>query len=381
MKIGILNMQYSRHNYGALLQAAALEHMVRKLLPEANVEHIDARPIGMKEPPFFRTVGVCVKRYLRGILRKCPNKPQVGNYHVFSDFRQERLQLTEKTYFNYSDFERENWNYDIVLVGSDQVFRVKFVKNRSGIFFLRFLPDSCKRIAYAASFGVDHWEGADDPEFTSLIGKDLAKFDAISVRESRGVEICRNTFGLEAKHVLDPTLLIGRAYFDAIIEDAAVQVAAPDWSMHCISEDAPFISDVPSLALKYNKSLKDVYYKRAQSWPFPSRTIFSSVPEWLAYIRDTKELVLTDSFHAVCFCLLFEKDFLVFTSKDKGQGRMTSLLGMLGLEHRICSSQDVLLNAINGIAPINYYTVRDRLEAERARSASFLKNVLLPVSK
>lgn len=373
-------MQYSPHNYGALLQAAALEQIVRDMLPSADVEHIDARPISMKKKPLYRTLIICVKRYLRGIMSKCPKMPHVGNYDVFSDFRQRGLQLTEKVYYNYSDFERENWDYDLVLVGSDQVFRIKFVKSRAGIFFLRFLPPACKRIAYAASFGVDHWEGADDPKFTDLIGKDLAKFDAISVRESSGVDICRNTFGLDAMHALDPTLLAGREYFDQIIEESGVVVDAPDYSLHCISEDAPFISDVPNLALKHNKSLKNIYYKRDQRWPLPSRTTFSSVPEWVAYIRDTKELVLTDSFHAVCLCLLFEKEFLVFTSPRKGPERITSLLGMLGLQSRICTTQEILLNAINVATPIDFTNVRSRLFAQRQSSYTFLRDSLLCAS-
>ena len=41
-------MQYSRNNYGALLQAAALESCVRSILPNATVEHIDARPVRLK---------------------------------------------------------------------------------------------------------------------------------------------------------------------------------------------------------------------------------------------------------------------------------------------------------------------------------------------
>ena len=381
MKIGILNMQYSRHNYDALLQAAVLESYIRGLLPDATVEHIDARPAGMRPTSLFRQGGALVKRLIRGVLGKCPKMPSVGNYDVFSDFRSQHLQLTRNSYIDQEDFARENWDYDLVVVGSDQVFRIQFMKSRADAFFLRFLPESCRRVAYAASFGVDTWEGTDDPQFTAKIRGALEQFEAISVRESSGVNICRDTFGLDAVHALDPTLLVGRAYFDKIIEDSGVAINAPDWSVHCISNDAPFISEVPELALKFNKTLEDIYYKRVQHWPLPARVNFSSVPEWLAYIRDTKELVFTDSFHGVCFCILFEKEFLVFTSKDKGQGRMTSLLGMLGLEHRICSSQDVLLNAINGIAPINYHTVRDRLEAERARSASFLKNVLLPVSK
>lgn len=381
MKIGILNMQFSRHNYGALLQAAALESCIRSILPDACVEHIDARPAWLMAPS--RGVArymIALKRFVKAIVGREPKMPTVGNYDVFSDFRRQSLQLTNKVYVDRPDFENENWDYDLVVVGSDQVFRIKYMKSWAYVFFLTFLPESCRRVAYAASFGVDHWEGADDSEFTDKIGVALSKFDAISVRESSGVDICRNTFGLDATHVLDPTLLIGREYFDRIIEDAAVKVCAPDWSMHCISEDAPFISDVPSQALKLNKSLKDIYYKRVQRWPLPARSIFSSVPEWLAYIRDTKELVFTDSFHGVCFCILFEKDFLVFTSKEKGLGRMTSLLTMLGLQDRICSSEEVLFSAINGTSPIDYSFVREVLVRERQYSSDFLRESVLKLT-
>ena len=373
MKIGILNMQFSPHNYGALLQAAALESCIRSILPDACVEHIDARPAWlMASSQRRKRYIIALKRAVKAIVGREPKIPSVGNYDVFSDFRQEYIQLTNKVYVDRSDFESENWDYDLVIVGSDQVFRIKYMKSWAYVFFLSFLPQSCSRVAYAASFGVDHWEGEDDPDFTSKVRGALEQFNSISVREASGVQICRDTFELDVKHVLDPTLLIGREYFDRIIEDAAVQICAPDWSMHCISDDAPFIADVPSLALKYNKSLKDIYYKREQRWPLPSRSIFSSVPEWLAYIRDTKELVFTDSFHGVCFCILFEKEFLVFTSKEKGPGRITSLLSMLGLQDRICSSEEVLLSAINGVSPIDYSFVREVLVRQRQYSSAFL---------
>lgn len=374
MKIGILNMQYSRNNYGALLQAAALESSIRSILPNACVEHIDARPAWlMASSRGVTRYVITLKEFVKMIVGREPKIPSVGNYGVFSDFRRQYLELTKKVYVDHLDFENENWDYDLVVVGSDQVFRIKYMKSWAYVFFLSFLPECCRRVAYAASFGVDHWEGGDDPEFTSQIHDALEQFESISVRESSGVLICRDTFGLNVTHVLDPTLLVGREYFDEIIEDAAVNICAPDWSMHCISEDASFIADVPGLAVKFKKSLKDIYYKRVQRWPLPSRAVFSSVPEWLAYIRDTKELVFTDSFHGVCFCILFEKEFVVFTSKEKGPGRITSLLTMLGLEDRICSSEEVLLNAINEISPIDYTAVQATLAAERKVSAEFLR--------
>lgn len=369
-------MQYSRHNYGALLQAAALEHVVRELFPDATVEHIDARPLGMKQRGAWLRTKALLRRYAAGVLAHTPKLPQAGNYEVFSNFRKESIRLTNKTYYEYADFESETWDYDLVIVGSDQVFRIKFLKSRVGIFFLRFLPDTCRRVAYAASFGVDQWEGEGDALLTETVGRDLAKFDAISVRESSGVDICRDTFGLEVTHTLDPTLLIGRGYFDAIVDRAQPKTEVADWSMHCISEDAYLVKEVPTIARKYGKELKSIYFSVSRQWPMPARVQFSSVPEWLAQIRDTKDLVITDSFHCVCFSILFEKDFIVFVSEAKGPGRMMSLLGMLELKDRICTSRETLEAASGGVSPINYTSVREKLAEARAKSFAFLQNAL-----
>jgi hypothetical protein len=242
---------------------------------------------------------------------------------------------------------------------------------------LRFLPDFCRRVSYAASFGVDHWEAADDLEFTDTVASDLSKFDAISVRESSGVDLCRDVFGLQATHVLDPTLLVGRAYFDSIIEKEAMSVEPADWSLHCISEDAKYIGEVPRLAEKHGKKLKDIYFSRSKRFLLPARIHFSSVPEWLVRIRDTRDLVLTDSFHCVCFSILFEKDFLVFVSEKKGPGRLLSLLRNFGLEDRICNSVEGLEYAAAGVSKINYGPVGEKLAQARDESHTFLREALV----
>ena len=108
MKIGILNMQYSRHNYGALLQAAALESYIRLILPDACVEHIDARPAWLIASAQSRKrYIIALKRIVKAVIGREPNTPGVGNYDVFSDFRQEYIQLTNKIYVDRSDFESE----------------------------------------------------------------------------------------------------------------------------------------------------------------------------------------------------------------------------------------------------------------------------------
>lgn len=75
--------------------------------------------------------------------------------------------------------------------------------------YLKFLgDDSCKRIAYAASFGTDNWEYP--AKETAECKNWIQKFDAVSVREETGVKLCSTYYDIKAKHVLDPTMLLSK---------------------------------------------------------------------------------------------------------------------------------------------------------------------------
>ena len=97
--------------------------------------------------------------------------------------------------------------YDAFIVGSDQVWRPSYNQHLEQA-FLNFTENwkNVKRIAYAASFGVDNWE------FTKKQTKEckrlVQKFDFVSVREDTAVNLCKEHLGIEATHVLDPTLLL-----------------------------------------------------------------------------------------------------------------------------------------------------------------------------
>jgi hypothetical protein len=376
MKVGIINMQYSRHNYGALLQAAVLEHITRQLTPGCTVEHIDIRA-PWQNPKAKKAKASYFERALnlvKNVANNWPTTPRDGNFEVFSRFRDQYINLTKKSYITDEEFTSEDWDYDIVIVGSDQVFRAHFIRHDVDIYFLRFLPTQCRRIAYAASFGVDSWEGADDALLTEKVRKALGQFQAVSVREHSGVDICNDVFGVSAQHVLDPTLLAGREYFDQIIATCDKDIYMPDWAIHHISNDAKFIEQIPVVAKKKQKVARNIYYKRLGKWPFRPTAEFSSVPEWLALIRGAHELVLTDSYHCVCFCILFRKEFIVFLSEDKGTGRMRSLLNLLGLEHRICTSAEMFEEVASGTQTIDYDVVEAILVGEREKAWAFLKD-------
>ena len=96
-----------------------------------------------------------------------------------------------------------NYDFDAVIVGSDQVWRKGYNDDRKSNFFLDFITNKkTKKIAYAASFGVDFWGYS--PQETKRYSELIKKFDGISVREDSGQKLCKEYLGVEATHVLDP---------------------------------------------------------------------------------------------------------------------------------------------------------------------------------
>jgi len=128
--------------------------------------------------------------------------------HHTREFIQRNIITTESFSSKVDEKLLDNYNFDAYVVGSDQVWRPCYSPQLS-TFFLDFLEgnSTVEKIAYTASFGVDDWK------FTNKqikeFGRLLKLFDAISVREDSTVELCKNYFGVEATHLLDPTMLLG----------------------------------------------------------------------------------------------------------------------------------------------------------------------------
>jgi len=219
MKIGILTLPITE-NYGGILQAVALY----KLL------HAQGHEVVLIYKMSYQ---VLWKNIIISMLRKIPFH-DFKNFKAYHKVKQEQLEkkafhrpFIEKEIFNisedlYTKKELENFvkkeNFDAVIVGSDQVWRKAYINDKFyRSYFLDFVDGSeTKKIAYAASFGKDHWEGEDDSEDIAKLLKD---FTAVSTREASGVAICRDSFAYDnAIHVLDPTLLMGKVfYIDEII--------------------------------------------------------------------------------------------------------------------------------------------------------------------
>lgn len=313
-KVGILNFQYSTHNYGAVLQAAALEHICTQLGHEA--QHLDY--MAKRRVTFKGRVGQALRQLG---LRKTPGHNRVVNEQAFERFR-ERFLTRSKKITAQNEFSSIASKCDTVIVGSDQVWRPAFAKDTLG-FFLGYVPDGVDRVSYAASFGTASWEKCGDATLTDQVGKELKKFKAVSCREESGVEICKDVFGVEAEHVLDPLLLVDDNFFNLVISSSEESLSE-NIVYYKLDSSPEFQRDLLKVASEGGDLPVNIYLKDS------NKAEYREVADWLGLIRNA-EVVVTDSFHCICLSLRFGKEVIFCPNEHRGQARLDSLFKQLGI--------------------------------------------------
>lgn len=257
-------------------------------------------------------------------------------------------------------------------VGSDQVWRATYCRKMRSpeYYFLNFATAAQRRksIAYAASFGVDEWEGNEAE--TSVCAKLVQEFKAVSVREDSGVGICRKAFGVDAVQMPDPTLILERGEYENIINKARTRANKSPWLSTYILDESPeivrLVHDCSDAMKLFHQAL--LPNRAADRW---QDRIALTVPQWLRFIRDS-EYFVTDSFHGCVFAIIFNKPFVCLGNEQRGSARFKSLLGTFGLTGRLLTnpSPEEMQRVLS--TPIDWLRVNEIRAAERARAIAFL---------
>ena len=346
-KVGILNLQHT-NNFGACLVAYALQKAVERCGSKAQV--INYRP-EKKARPFS---GAFWRERAAG--------------RNFEKFRRKFLNLTRECR-DFDDLSELNTVFDTFVVGSDQVWRLRYVYRFLKEYLLEFAAAHKTLFSYAASFGLDIWEGND--EATEIVERNLHRFNRISVREASGVDICRDMFGVPATQVPDPTLLLTAADYEPIIREAQIGQAQPYVAKMILDETAEISNDVNRLAEKNGLAVVDIYGER-KIVDGKEVLVCRPVGEWLKLLQNAT-YVITDSFHCVCFSLIFRKQFTCVVNPERGVSRLDSLLGLLNLRHRLTES---LRNVQLDDEGIDYQKVEALLQAEQKKAYAYLADCL-----
>lgn len=304
-------------NYGGLLQNFALQRVLKSMGHSPRT--IDYRPLTNFYSEFLRVFGSWLKTvYLfvfKGIRRDFARfrQPKKRN-PIFDSFVSQWIELSAQT-SQYSYDQLKNEKCDAVIVGSDQVWRPSMNLCVEDM-YLKFAKDhSLKRIAYAASFGVDEWEYT---EKQTRECSALAKmFYSISVREESGVDLCKKNLNVDATWVLDPTLLLKKEDYLKICECVPAS-SKPYLAAYVLNANDSIRKECERVASEKGLELK-FFSADAQA------TL--SVPEWLAMFRDAS-YVVTDSFHGTVFSIIFGKEFNCIYNETRGKTRFESLLNL-----------------------------------------------------
>ena len=382
MKIGILTQPLHK-NYGGLLQNYALQQVLLRAGHEVEtIDHQVSYVISFRE-----RVSRCLYTILHLIKPSVYKKPsyrikpeevteirKLTNRFIEKYIRRTRQITTRQGFY---DILQEN-KYDALVVGSDQCWRPCYNRFPSSMFF-DFAKDKAnlKRFSYAASFGTDVWEYSYD--LTTQCSALVKKFDLVTVREDSGIKLCKENLGVEAKHVLDPTMLLSKDDYIILVEQEKEPQSKGtlfNYILDPSEKNTVFINNVAEqLSLKPFKVLPNKQAENRTKDDIKnhiSDCVYPAVTTWLRAFMDA-EMVICDSFHGCVFSIIFNKPFWVIGNNERGNARFDSLLKMFGLEERLINVKDrVDLNK-----PIDWLKINSIREERRIYSINLFLNALI----
>lgn len=328
-----VNFGWSYFNYGALLTAYAIQELIKS----------------------FGYVSKTLLTY--DIDEKMSNRN-------FREFKEKYLNFTKN--ITLSEAHELTKKIKGVILGSDQVLRCKYIKTYNyHKYLLDFVDKNCKKIAISASFGLNINEFKKDKDtkrYLSKMRNSLKSFDYLSTRELSGIDILNKCFGLNSDVIIDPVFLVDINKYHDIIKHSEREFNDVVVT-YVLDKDKKYFSACNYLQRKYNHNLYELDCNK------------DSIEDWLKSIKDCKFFV-TDSFHGVCFALLFNKPFICVKNAQRGTARFDSIISLFNINDRFINDIDEIYSFDFGKL-IDYENINNAIQKEKLRCTKIIKKVLI----
>lgn len=357
MRVGIITYSDSL-NWGAQLQALALRYAIEE--KGHCAQHIDHRDMNT----LLYRKGKNPKTIISNIIL----------YRAKADLKRRiiRTENFRKNYLNMTDpcrttdeFVALNKSFDCFITGSDQVWNC--TRGLNSNFYLDFVSDDSKKCAYAASFGVSQIPSY----YSAEVSERLRAYRYITVRENAGKRIVDENCGRKVQNVCDPVFLLEAEQWRKIISESSELNLTNKKYIFVYSTD---ISD--TFIQMVNKVKKHLHLPVISTTWIPGCSVVKDIgpSEFIDYIMHA-ECVVTTSFHATAFSIIFHKNFYVLPHTTTGN-RVTDILEKLNLTSHIVNK-----DTINISENLNYEQVQKKLDLYREFSLQQLEAILDPVQK
>lgn len=329
-RIGILTITPSV-GYGGIMQAYALQTVIENI-SGAKVQIINyQRAFSLKFRLLFFIKKLKDKVISKRFVKFTPEQELKYRSANTNKFIEKHLHMTTKVSPGKDFSEFVNRNFDVVIVGSDQVWRPDYVLSIYDYYFYNIGPRILK-IAYAASLGDNNWRYN---EIESKICADLLnRFTYVSLREQSAIPLLQKHFnyGKQLDWVLDPTLLLNRECYLNLFDSES----KPNHSLFTYILDNTIDKEYVLNEIINNTHLElNQFSTNGENYSLDLKDrIAPPVEEWLKSIYNSS-FVFTDSFHGCVFAIIFNKPFIVYANKTRGADRFESILNFLGLQNRL----------------------------------------------
>lgn len=343
MKIGIITFHHA-HNCGAALQVFALQTLL---------EHLG------------HTVSVVNYRVAR-IERSYENTSALRKKR-FDSFQHSHLHLSP-LYRSLRELQTASHPYDALIAGSDQIWNAGILGGLNSAYFCNFGSLKARRIIYGASIGSTELS----PASRFLLLSFLQYPDFISVREASMLPLLSPLTDKPLSVVSDPTLLLNHTFYDAL--KAPLSAQPPYIYLHYVHHvgENPAL-DTVAKELSALTGLPICKNRKGTRFHYELTDCSDDGPqEFLSRISSAR-YVVTDSFHATVFSILFSKHFLT-VPPVKRPDRLLELLHTLSLQEH-CYTQDFDLQQFLCL-PAYETAISDRLQTQRTVSLQYLNHAL-----
>lgn len=322
MKVGILTFYYA-DNYGALLQALALQQYIIDTGNE--VEFLDY--VSDKEKRFYATDIRYIKTPKNILKQLYVNWKRKDSIIVFREFRNK--------YFKIQPYDIGIKTDDLLIVGSDQVWNERIVADLDPYLFAD-TNSLCKKISYAASIGSSSISGKAKEKFS----KELMNFSGVTVREKSSEETLTE-IGIRSSTVVDPVFLMSKDFWLKFAKKPREFESDNKYVLvYLLRSDQDIVTKANEYATKNQCKIFYIHPMGNKIANLLGHRIKGVGPAEFIWLINNADIVFTNSFHAVSFCCIFAKRFFQAQNKDLGN-RVSSLLSLVNLEESDCGSKIV----------------------------------------
>lgn len=351
------------YNYGSALQAYALNRFLTK---EGNlVETIDYTTTSQQDIYAIFEPVKNILSLLRNIQSLLMLRKLKRHKQNFKSFVNEYIPVSKTKFSNTTELECLDTKYDYYICGSDQIWNVQCA-DFDPFYMLSFVANKKKCVAYAPSLGA----GVNDKFLQDTFSKYIMQFKALSSREMEGANVIRSATDRDVTNVVDPVFLLSRNEWNTLQSKNTIK---SDYILGYYIGDVEGMRDFADELRNEVGMPVVVIYKNIRDLKYSVINRYESGPiEFVDLIRNAY-YVVTNSFHAVSFSLIFQKNFWAFVNFSSQDSRINNILRLVNLQHRIVTGQKI--TAIQKRSSICYENV-DMSELQKAidNSKDYLLN-------